>query len=627
MGKVGGAVAACLVAVVAILISAQPPWARLARDDAWARSDIVLAAAATVIALPLLVYAGFKARWYWRGGAAAQVAKPIRRRPFSAADRRAGVLRADWRAANPTVYTLPEYLGSLAVPDDATAERVVLALAGLVGGASGRGNLWALAAVLSLCPERFRRADVVARLKGVPAVAAQAVQLGMPSALVLAAAAEVRRVRLANADAGAADAGAADAGKDQASAMARFSAGEEPGVAPSLADLIPNPFVVDRDVPRLLAALRRAPGGADAYSAAEPAPARPEPACPAALPGLCAASCLPASTTGEQAALNRLWAILLNRLAANANARAAEGDEAGRSPPFAVRLAGDAAPATSVELLLRQLLSREGNRARVVAGVVTQLTSFGVRLCVRQGAKYFPIALFYSERTGVIAGDGATDLERCTQHTGVQLRVRGGAPATSFDLQFYQGLEGFTGWHPEGGYDEPWATPEMSTWHTTWEGETAADAAAMASALAVAANHVADRWPTGGYGVLGVCSDSAAAVEAGMAILQNGKLRISDLRENVTTVYGLRGHGPARVALASECSRQIAKVKRGSRDHARFAALRLAVLSLPGDIVVLPGEQRSAARRLRATIGPKWREDGSPFLLHKRTLAAVKKVI
>ena len=58
-----------------------------------------------------------------------------------------------------------------------------------------------------------------------------------------------------------------------------------------------------------------------------------------------------------------------------------------------------------VDELLRQLQRTGGSGASVVAGVVSQLTSFGVQLCVREGAKYFPIALHYTERTGVVGVD------------------------------------------------------------------------------------------------------------------------------------------------------------------------------------------------------------------------------
>ena len=49
-----------------------------------------------------------------------------------------------------------------------------------------------------------------------------------------------------------------------------------------------------------------------------------------------------------------------------------------------------------------------GGGASVIAGVVSQLTSFGVQLCVREGAKYFPIALHYTERTGVVGVDNSS---------------------------------------------------------------------------------------------------------------------------------------------------------------------------------------------------------------------------
>jgi len=180
----------------------------------------------------------------------------------------------------------------------------------------------------------------------------------------------------------------------------------------------------------------------------------------------------------------------------------------------------------------------------------------------------------------------------------------------------------------------------MQTEHAKWEGTRAITAATLASALALAANRVADRrrWPCGGYGYLGVCSDSAAAVEAAMRLVETPATDDGTGACSGTTVHGLRGHGPARMALARECLDLAAHVEKGrskcfgGSDAARslersLVAVARAVQSLPGDVVVLPQDQHSAARRLKASIGPSWREDGSPFLLHKQTLTSVDNLL
>ena len=104
----------------------------------------------------------------------------------------------------------------------------------------------------------------------------------------------------------------------------------------------------------------------------------------------------------------------------------------------------------------------------------------------------------------------------------------------------------------------------------------------------------------------------------------------------LTTVHGLRGHGAARAALAEECrclsiAALAHRVPQLGQRAEMLGTLVRAVESLPGDVSVLPQDQRCAARRLKASIGNSWRaddddEEGSPFLLHKRTLAAVDEL-
>ena len=81
------------------------------------------------------------------------------------------------------------------------------------------------------------------------------------------------------------------------------------------------------------------------------------------------------------------------------------------------------------------------------------------------------------------------------------------------DIQFYMAIEGMCGWHSNYNTDVPWVKGVSTTeLYTT---EQALTAIRMSGILACTFNAIGTDMalPFGGYGVLGVCNDTAALVD------------------------------------------------------------------------------------------------------------------
>ena len=80
-------------------------------------------------------------------------------------------------------------------------------------------------------------------------------------------------------------------------------------------------------------------------------------------------------------------------------------------------------------------------------------------------------------------------------------------------IQFYMAIDGMCGWHSNHNVDVPWIEPVATT--TNYSQEEALMATRMGGILACVFNQIGTEMdlPFGGYGVLGVCNDTAAIVD------------------------------------------------------------------------------------------------------------------
>jgi hypothetical protein len=184
------------------------------------------------------------------------------------------------------------------------------------------------------------------------------------------------------------------------------------------------------------------------------------------------------------------------------------------------------------------------------------ITTFGVAACVKEDDDSWtniPIGFFF--RTGFERFDGRPAYF-VAPHGGMDLAIRGGplvgtnettGKPNKCDIQFYVAIEGLCGWHSNHNADVPWLIPVSTT--EIYDKEQCLQAVRMAGLLAVTFNSIATEMnlPFGGYGVLGVCNDSAAYVDTAIRgetnmypLISTGRFlahsarRLSKLRQELT---------------------------------------------------------------------------------------------
>ncbi|KAL4428258.1 hypothetical protein ABPG75_002347 [Micractinium tetrahymenae] len=335
------------------------------------------------------------------------------------------------------------------------------------------------------------------------------------------------------------------------------------------------------------------------------------------------------------AALCSLMAAVANRLVANALAdpalaglspsgTAAPGaGDAPQAPLFAVRLREGGPCIVTLEGLLAGL--EEGGHA-VELSLNSNLTSFGVGLCVRSGGGTTHSSGCGTDASGGSGGSGEEwqqvplayplrcaglwavdergkplDVLTMVPHASLLLRSRG--PQLTFDLEWCLNVRGGTFWLPYAFVDRPWATGEgCRCSHPLVPGQggggagTAADRRRLARLVTAATcvlNSAAqsDRLLFGGYGHIGVCVDSVAALQWAMC--------------RRCTLFPLVLGGEAKMRLLSLYQ----QARSAGWAYSREAAdLQAALAALPYDAVQEPRTAADAARRALACLPP-----ASPF--------------
>jgi len=160
--------------------------------------------------------------------------------------------------------------------------------------------------------------------------------------------------------------------------------------------------------------------------------------------------------------MSRIMSQVFNRLSANAMPEAHL--HGARRVPLTVYLTqsdreSGKAGYTSPEELLLALRHGAGKGAAVGGqhgvrmGMVTRVTSFGYGLSVLEGEEggYTNVPVLLPLETGLELLESSNPSgakERIIMpacHAGIFLEVEG--PLVSFGIEWYQGIEGFTGWH------------------------------------------------------------------------------------------------------------------------------------------------------------------------------------
>eukprot|EP00750_Incisomonas_marina_P012923 INCI17182.5.p1 GENE.INCI17182.5~~INCI17182.5.p1 ORF type:complete len:407 (-),score=60.48 INCI17182.5:995-2215(-) len=283
---------------------------------------------------------------------------------------------------------------------------------------------------------------------------------------------------------------------------------------------LPAVVVLPRD---LLEAESVAFGGdngdaADAY----PVSTKATPVSQDLLPGLCAGSGgLRALYTPRQEFYSRYTAAVLNRLIANDRSSVLNDPSSAKPFKVIVQRAGSAdREATTLQQFFDILQAEAKERQSVRAPIAQyqcQLTVFGQFLCVKDGDNDpVPVPFTLPLRTGVVNPETGRPIDVPATHASVGLEIQLPGARGSALCQYYLGVEGFCGFHPNSGPDAPWLKskypqllgPKLSATELR-------QACPTMSALSLAFAEVAaqQKLPCGGYGELGICNDSVAMLQ------------------------------------------------------------------------------------------------------------------
>ena len=165
---------------------------------------------------------------------------------------------------------------------------------------------------------------------------------------------------------------------------------------------------------------------------------------------------------------------------------------------------------------LIQALIDCGHTVEVCPRVI--LSNFGMQLCVKEddgSFTYIPTTLIL--RTGIEQSKDNKPVYFCSPHGGLDLNIKGpiiGRTGTRQSwLQFYVSIGGLTCFHPDEDQDAPWAA--KTSLANIYSHDDAIRAIRMCAIVSVVFSRIATdlKLPFGGYGVLGMCNDSATLID------------------------------------------------------------------------------------------------------------------
>jgi len=368
--------------------------------------------------------------------------------------------------------------------------------------------------------------------------------------------------------------------------------------------LVPNPFVVEdhfeaaiRGMEERIRSSQRKEGGEAKYDPEDRSNAEPVPINRVILLDLYLGwGDAKVTHTKRECLRNRLFAILLTKLSYNYQRLKRDQDD----DYFIVRMNG--VDCTFPDEFI-QGLCNSGHSIEVCPR--STITSFGMAVCVKEADRSWtniPMAFFF--RTGYES--------RCQRpayypalHGGIDLNIKGPLVGVDentglsrkCDIQFYMSLEGMCGWHSNHNIDVPWLEAVSTT--TVYNQEEALTAVRMGGILACALNQIGAEMdlPFGGYGVLGVCNDSAAFIDFAVRgktnmypLLSTGRFMM-----HIATFLGgfhdglLLHHGDDKTEATQNTS-----TKAAAADTLRLAS---AACNMNSDIHCSPKQMIGAARR------------------------------
>jgi hypothetical protein len=307
---------------------------------------------------------------------------------------------------------------------------------------------------------------------------------------------------------------------------------------------------------------------------------------------------------------NRLLSILLNRLAANYVRSGA--DDAN----FIVLLDNGKVVCRPTDLI--QALIDMGHEIEVA--VTSHITTFGLGLCVKEEKEdkdddqssssdwtLIPMACFLENGLS-----DAKDRQAYTAmtHGGLNMEIRSGPLLSNVSIQHYIAIEGICAWASNHNAQVPWIQDVDCGPRLMGKDVLPAVRLAALQALVVVTVGSELHLPSGGYGLTGVCNDTAAWLEHALfrstnmyPITLNGRFAMHMLRR----ARRLKGE----LQVQSDCAPEVRAVD----------TLIQALTALPSDMTTLPSGMLDQCNRQLHCMHP-----GLPFIAMQKSRQIVEEV-
>jgi hypothetical protein len=322
------------------------------------------------------------------------------------------------------------------------------------------------------------------------------------------------------------------------------------------------------------------------YDPQSKAMAPPQPINERLLPGLHLGFGGPANEcthTHRQILQNRLLCVLLNKLASNYYLTFLDDSELKREhAPFIVKIHKDSPPITKPAELIEALIHMGHS---VESCISSHVTTFGVGLSVLEDDgtwSNIPMACFL--QSGFTDNNGQ-DAYAMLPHSGLNLEVRGPLLEKG-SIQHYMSVEGVCAWGSNHYSVAPWIQDVYCG--PVYRGRDVVRTVRVAALEAVLINGVASELelPFGGYGLTGVCNDSAAMIEYALT----GQTHIYPITLGRFAMHNLRFAHMFRERL----QHQGHNMKKEVDD---LNALITAIKKLPSDLSTVPGNAEHQIER------------------------------
>lgn len=286
--------------------------------------------------------------------------------------------------------------------------------------------------------------------------------------------------------------------------------------------------------------------------------------------------------TNREMATSRALICLLNKLAANFLVRNGEA-------PLVVQIQvnNETIEVKQPDELIKALIDTGHH---VQARPRLKLVSFGLGMCVKEDD-----GTWTNIPTGLCLSTGHMDSMQNSSHCflthgGMCLDISGPCLAVEVNIQHHSAIDGFCGWYTCESATVPWLTDQVELWDAPIVGPGVTRIVRVCALYAAMVNASATRrrLPMNGYGLIGVCVDSLAAVEKVITgscdaypLLGVPKYHCEACREGQHLLKALESDPSLDQAYASD-----------------LRELLGAMGELPNDIFPAPRETLDACRRI-----------------------------